>query len=212
MAMARIATGEQRAAAFAGLATRNRIVGALRVAVPAAGVLAFAALVIQIHIANLASQYGISRIRLDRGSLVVETPQYSAVGQDGAHYLVTARSAQVALDRQDEIVLADAQLQLAAANGATYSLAGSAATMNTRTQIVDAPGIVAVDGTDVQGTVTDLTADLENEMATAHGAVDLTLRGGTIIRAASMVRDGRRGTWTFGRATVIMSDLPEAEE
>ena len=75
MAVARALTADQRAEIFGRLVARNRIVGGLRVAVPALGLLAALLLVGQIWLANLESQYGVSGIRIDRGNMVVETPQ-----------------------------------------------------------------------------------------------------------------------------------------
>ena len=83
MLVARALTADQRAEIFGRLVARNRIVGGLRVAVPALGLLAALLLVGQIWLANLESQYGVSGIRIDRGNMVVETPQYSEIGGDG---------------------------------------------------------------------------------------------------------------------------------
>jgi hypothetical protein len=67
MLVARTQTFDQRAAILSGLLWRNRLVGVLRVAVPALGVAAFLILIGQMWLTSLARQYGVSGIRIDRG-------------------------------------------------------------------------------------------------------------------------------------------------
>ena len=74
MAVARTQTFDQRSAILSRLVLRNRFVTVLRFAVPALGVAAFVLLMGQIWLSNIARQYGVSGIRIDRGNLVVETP------------------------------------------------------------------------------------------------------------------------------------------
>ena len=74
MAGGRADTYDQRADILGNLLLRNRVVDGLRIVVPAIGILAFAALVAQIYIANMARQYGVSGVRIDRGTIVVEAP------------------------------------------------------------------------------------------------------------------------------------------
>ena len=82
MTLARTDTFDQRNAIFAGLATRNRLIAVLRMLVPAAGVVAFLVLAAEIYVTNTLRQYGISGIRIDRGTLVVadivEMPQINS--------------------------------------------------------------------------------------------------------------------------------------
>ncbi|MEO7223173.1 MAG: hypothetical protein ABIY37_11930, partial [Devosia sp.] len=84
MAGGRADTYDQRADTLGRILTRNRVVDALRVVVPLLGLAAFLVLAGQIYIANLARQYGISGIRIDRGAVVVEAPKYSGTGGDGS--------------------------------------------------------------------------------------------------------------------------------
>ena len=111
MALASTDSFDQRAEIFGRLRARNRLIGVLRIAVPLVGVAAFLILVGQIYVANIARQYGVSGIRIDRGNVVVETPQYSGMGTDGSRYLITAREARTPLERPEAISMADAMLQ-----------------------------------------------------------------------------------------------------
>src|SRR4051794_13697987 len=103
MAFAHPDTLDQRAALLERLNGRNRLIGVLRIAVPGAGILAFLFLAGQIYIANTLHQYGVSGIRVDRGNLVVETPQYSGIGADGSRYVVSAHQARAPIDNPNVI-------------------------------------------------------------------------------------------------------------
>jgi hypothetical protein len=192
---------------------RNGAVGLLRIVVPAIGLVAFLALAGQIYIANLMRQYGVSGIRIDRGNVVVEAPKYSGTGSDGSRYLVTAREARTPIDRSNIIEMNDATLELLQTGGQSYFARAASATMDTENDTVFAPGTVAVTGSDgLEGTLTDVDVDNTNELVTSKGAVDLLLPDGTTIVAETMVRDGKVQTYTFTKATVVVPDLPEAEE
>jgi hypothetical protein len=213
MAGGRADTYDQRAGTLGRILTRNRVVDALRIVVPLLGVTAFLLLAAQIYIANLARQYGISGIRIDRGAVVVEAPKYSGTGADGSRYLVSAREARTPLDRTTMIEMTDATLELLQPGGTSYFAKSAAATMDTAANTVIAPGIVEITGSDgLEGTLTDLDVDSGAGFITSNGAVDLLLPDGTTIVAGSMVRDGNAGLWTFTGATVVVPDLPAAAD
>ena len=213
MALASTDSFDQRAEIFGRLRARNRLIGVLRIAVPLVGVAAFLILIGQIYIANIARQYGVSGIRIDRGNVVVETPQYSGMGTDGSRYLITAREARTPLERPEEISMADATLQYSKTGEGAYFISTVEASMNTATQTVEIPGVANVTSEDgLEGTLNAVRADMENEITTAEGAVKIRFSDGTTIDASSMVHDGKAGLWTFSNAIVVMNDLPEAEE
>ena len=212
MAGGRADTYDQRADILGNLLLRNRVVDGLRIVVPAIGILAFAALVAQIYIANMARQYGVSSVRIDRGTIVVEAPKYSGTGSDGSRYLVSAREARTPIDRTSTIEMIDATLELLQPGGQSYFARAASATMDTQTNQVTAPGVVTVTGSDgLEGTLTDMSVDNKEEIMTSNGPVDLLLSDGTTVVADTMVRDGKAQTWTFTRATVVVPDLPGAE-
>lgn len=209
MAGGRADTYDQRADLLGRILTRNRVIDVLRIVVPALGLAAFAVLAIQIAIANLARQYGVSGIRIDRGVVVVEAPKYSGTGSDGSRYLVTAREARTPLDRSNMIDLTDATLELLQSSGVSYFAKAAAATMDTRSETVAAPGVVAVTGSDgLEGTLTDVDVDSGAELVVSNGPVDLLLPDGTTIVGDSMIHEGKLQMWTFTRATVVVPDLP----
>ena len=213
MAGGRADTYDQRADIFGSILIRNRLVGGLRVVVPLIGLGAFAALAGYIYLANLARQYGISDIRIDRGAIVAETPQYSGITGGGARYVVSAREARSPLDRSNEIEMIDVTLEFNQVSGVTYFAHAENASVDTRTDLVTAPGLVALTGSDgLKGTLTDVVSDGGKDTVTSNGAVDLTLSDGTTIVAETMVNEGAKKRYTFERATVVVPVLPGAEE
>ena len=83
---ARTETAEQRAAIYAALIRRNRLVGLLRIGLPVIGGIVLAGLLVQLFIGSLIPDFGFANITIDRDNLVVETPAYSGVGADGTVY------------------------------------------------------------------------------------------------------------------------------
>jgi hypothetical protein len=212
-AVGRADSFDQRADILGRIAVRNRVVGALRLIVPLLGLAAFLVLAGQIYIANLARQYGVSGIRIDRGDIVVEAPKYTGTGAEGTRYLISAREARTPLDQRNRIELIDATLELLQPGQTSYYAKTDKATMFTRAERTSAPGLVTVTGSDgLEGTLNDVEVDSANEMVTSNGPVDLLLPDGTTVVGATMVHDGKAHTWTFTQATVVVPDLPEAEE
>ncbi len=206
------ATLAPRAALYAALMRRNRRVAVLRLAVPAAGLAAFALLMGQIYLAGLARDYGVSGIRVDRGNLVVETPQYSGTGAGGARYLVTARTARTPLADPAEIDMTDATLDYTRPGRPTYFVTAAAASADTVKQVVTIPGAARVVGDD--GLVAELfgvRAEMGAQVVTSGAPVHIERPDGMRIDAASMHYDGATELWTFTGATVIVPGLPAAE-
>src|ERR1051325_6342177 len=106
-----------RARVYAGLEQRNRLVGILRIGLPALGLLVLAGLVLQILVASLLDQFGISNVRIDRENLVVDTPSYSSMTADGTMYSVASQSAQAALGDTDLLHLNKAALTVTKPDG-----------------------------------------------------------------------------------------------
>jgi hypothetical protein len=211
MALTRTDSAEQREAILLGLLARNRIVSALRIIVPAAGVAAFLVLVVQIYAASALRQYGVSGIRIDRGALVVDTPDYAGVSKDGARYEARAREARAPLGTPSQIVMHDAGFDFTPAHGAAMHLTAPEATADTERQTLTVPGLATLRGDDgIHGTLTDLVADFQTGMTTGAGPVDLTYSNGTTLQAASFSHDGTANLWTFAHVTLTYPGLPEA--
>ena len=212
MTLARTDTFDQRARILGRLTVRNRVVAVLRIAVPAAGVVAFVLLVGQIYIANMLNHYGVSGIRVDRGNLVVETPQYSGIGADGSRYVVNAREARAPLASPDAIDMIDATLDVTRPHKAAFRASGETASMNTTSQVVTVPGLTRIRSDDgLHGTMIDVHADLMSGITIARGPIDVTFADGTTLTAANMHYDGNKALWNFDHATLVVPELPEGQ-
>src|SRR3569833_4154603 len=170
MLVARTQTLDQRAAILSGLLWRIRLVGVLRIAVPAIGVAAFLVLLGQMWLTSIARQYGVSGIRIDRGQLVVETPQYSETGEDGSRYFVTAEAARTPLDNPNSIAMTSPDLLFERPGKAPFPAVADNATVATSTHLVTVPGITRVRSSDGQvGTLADVESDMKGKVTVAHG-------------------------------------------
>lgn len=211
--LARSETIEQRSRIFAGLAVRNRVIGVLRFAVPAAGIVIFFGLVLQLFLASLGDEFGFSNISVDRNNLIVDTPSYSSMGADGSSYQVQAASAKSALDRTDIIDLSMAVLTIKKTKGATITASADAARLETTSQLVTVDGATRIaDSEGMEGTIVGIFADMAAETMVGKGDVDLTFANGATLKAGSMSYDGAVSTWRFARATLTLPSTPGEDE
>jgi lipopolysaccharide export system protein LptC len=212
-AIARTDSVEQRAAILARLAGRNRLVGILRLGVPALGVVVFAALALQIYVGNLLQQYGVSGIRIDRNNLIVETPGYTAAGEDGTIYQFSAGTARAALDNPNTLALSAFSLTAVREGTPTYYAKSSEATLDTVAQHLTVPGATAISSEDgMTGTVMGLKADLANKTLRSDSTVTLTFPDGATLDAAGMSFDSVGRTWTFTGVKLVLEHLPGVEQ
>lgn len=213
MTYARTDTLEQRTAILRSLAGRNRLVSILRIGVPAIGIIMFAALALQIYVANLARQFGVSGISIDRNNLVVETPSYSATGADGTRYTMEAASARAAINNPDAIALTTTAITLDQPSGSIFTLKASDAELTMSTQQLAIPGVATIAGNDgMHGRLNDAIADLSRRSIVARGKVNIVFGDSSSIDASAMDYNSRTQTWTFTEATVILPETPGSSE
>lgn len=200
---------ERRDRIFSALAVRNRVVGAMRLAVPAVGIVILGGLVLELFIASLGDDFGFSNVSIDRNNLVVDTPSYSSMGADGSSYQVEAASAKSALDRTDIIDLTGAVLTIKKTMGATIVARADAARIETVGQLVTVEGVTRIaDSKGMKGTIVGVFANMEAETMVGQGDVDITFSNGTTLEAAGMAYDGPSSTWRFSRATLTLPSTP----
>jgi lipopolysaccharide export system protein LptC len=212
-AIARTDSAEQRAAIYAGLMRRNRIVAILRTWIPAIGVVLFTALVLQFLLGSITPNFGFANVTIDRDNLVVEAPAYSGVGAGGTVYEVAAGSARAAINDTDLIHLSKATFSMQQPSGTGFTAAADDAQIRVSSQKVDVSGTTTVSGSNgLAGTVVDAHIDLIAEQMVSDGAADLTFAGGSRVRAESMTFDNKARVWTFNRATLTMPAMPGSSE
>lgn len=205
---ARTETAEQRSAIYAALLRRNRMVGALRIGIPALGAVLVLVLVLQFWIASLVPDFGFANVTIDRDNLVVEAPAYEGTGADGSRYSMSAESARAAIGNPDLINLTGAGFTLNQPDGNVFSARSARANLRVSNQLVIAEGPTSVRGSSgVSGTVEDATIDVLGERLVA-GRADLAFEGGTSLTADTMSYDGKAKVWIFSRATLMFNTTP----
>jgi lipopolysaccharide export system protein LptC len=207
------ADAAQRLTTYRRLEARNRIVSILRIGVPLLGVVALSALLLQILVSSSMSRFGISTIAVSSESVIVETPQYSGLLDDGTAYRVSATQAEAAVDATDKIALSNASLVMTRPSGVVTEVDAAGAILYTTDQRVEIPEMARV--TDSDGTIAaleDSVFDYHHQRLVGRGPVRVDYRDGTTIRAEGLDYDAAAAVWTFRRATVTLPDTPGANQ
>lgn len=204
---------DDRAALYARISRRNRVVGVLRWLVPAGGILVFVGLLTMIVIDNLSQRFGYSNIRIDRDKLVVETPRLTSTGDDGTLFALSARAAKVAPTQNDLIDMEDAVFTMTPPEGAAMQAEAAEAQFQTNDQLLNVPGIARVTSSEgLDGTLEGVFADLMNWKMVASGQVDITMPSGSHIVSDGMTYDRETGIYTFKNAKVTLNSTPGETE
>lgn len=202
----------QRQATYRRLMARNRVVGILRIGVPALGVVALVGLVGQIYLSSLASRFGIGQIAVSGDSISVEAPEYAGLLDDGTAYRVSATAARAATDATDQIALSDARLAMTRPDGVVTTVAALAAVLDTSDELVvikDIADVATSEGT--RGVVADSVFDYQTQTLVGRGPVTIDYADGTHLVAEGLTYDATKAIWTFTRATVTLPDTPGAD-
>lgn len=203
----------QRLAVYRSLEARNRVVSILRVGIPALGVVALAALMLQIYVSSRTSRFGVGQIAVSTESITVETPEYSGLLDDGTAYRVSATSAQAAVEATDRIGLTDASLTMVKPDGVTMLVDARAAVLDTTNQLVEVADIAEVGNSlGTSGLLRNSVFDYAAQRLTSNGPVEIDYHDGTTIMAEGLTYDATTLIWTFTRATVTLPDTPGARE
>lgn len=207
------ADAAQRLAVYRGLEARNRLVSILRVGIPALGVIALAALMLQIYVSSRTSRFGVGQIAVSSESITVETPEYSGLLDDGTAYRVSATSAHAAVDATDRIGLDNASLTMVKPDGVTMLVDARAAVLDTTNQLVEVADIAEISNSlGTSGLLRNSVFDYAKQRLTSNGPVDIDYHDGTTIVAEGLTYDATTLIWTFTRATVTLPDTPGARE
>ena len=198
----------QRAALYAGLHARNRVISILRIGLPALGTIAFLALVVQILLASLASQFGLGQIHFDGNTVAVDTPSYSGVMANGDVYKLSAADAATAVTNLNVIDLTNGAMVLTRPDGSTMTARAAASAFDTITQMLTVPGLANVsDSRGNAGTLQQVAVNMATQHLTATGPVFLRLKDGTTVQSNGLdYSAARTSLWNFGRATVVVPD------
>ncbi|WP_156464052.1 hypothetical protein [Devosia sp. Leaf420] len=185
------------------------MVGLMRFAVPAAGLVILAILLIQIAISSFGARYGIGTITIDQDRVRVEAPEYAGTMSDGSTYRVWAEQAEAKIENTDLIELANARVEVNRNDGLRREASASRGVLDTIHQQVVIEGATDIgDSSGTSGRLVDSVFDWLSQTLTTQGAVSIDYADGTTIRAKGMVHEAELGRWTFNNAIVTLPSTP----
>lgn len=196
---------KDRAALHDRLERRNRVVGMLRLVVPAAGAVVLGALLLQIVIANIGETLGVDGVSIERDRLVIATPEYSGVMANGTRYTVTAESASAAAGNTDVMDLTDATLHLVRQDGYEMTARAADADFSLGGQTVDVPGLMHVtDSRGMRARLRDTHVDWTRQTLVARESVWARFDDGSVLTADHLVYDAGQQTWDFENTRLVV--------
>ncbi|KRA96480.1 hypothetical protein ASD83_15305 [Devosia sp. Root685] len=202
-----------RSRQYRRLLRRNRVVGVLRFAVPAAGLVLFLALIIQITISSFGGRYGIGKIEVTPDRIRVETPEYAGTLSDGSTYRVWAEEAAAAIANTDLITMTNVRVMLERADGVRREASAEDAVLDTVTQQVRVAHRTEIsESSGISGHINDSIFDWASQTLTARGPVTINYSDGSTVRAEGLVHEADRNRWTFTKAIVTLPETPGEEQ
>jgi hypothetical protein len=202
-------TVQDRAAIYRRLELRNRVVGALRIAVPAVGLLILAVLLVQIYLSSLGDRFSIGKIEISSDNISVEAPEYTGMLSNGTSYRVSAATAKAAPGQSNLISLTDAGLTMHKADGVTVEVNARAAVLDTSAETVTIKDIAYVeDSTGTSGVIVDSVFDYARQTLIGQGTVSLQYADGTTLDGQGLVYNLDEALWTFTKADVTLPKTP----
>lgn len=177
---------------------RNRIIGWLRIGVPILGMLVLGALVVQIVIANLARDFGISGIRVARDMLIIDAPEYAGVMANGTQYTVVAEAASAPIGGAESIDLDKAVVDLTRPDGYRVKARADVAQFLLADQIVQVDGLMVVtDSNGMRAQLLNSTIDWVTQTLIAKDNVHIVFEDGSILTGSTLLYDAGAQTWDF---------------
>ncbi len=211
MADLTLADAAVRARIYRRLGRRNRFISVLRIVVPLFGLVVLGVLLAYVYAANKADGYGASSVRFDRDQVIVSTPKYQGVTQNGTHYSVSAEQATTELSNADLLDLANARLEMKRPDGYAITATTDYGRYDLGAQSVLAPGVMTVeDSAGMRAWLTNSAFDWQDQVLRTRGEVRVLYPSGMEIRSAGLTYDANVGRWVFDQAQVITS--PEAAD
>lgn len=207
------ASAKDRAAIYERLATRNRVVGLLRLGVPLLGLVILLTLLVQIYISSLGDRFSIGRIAVSSDNISVDAPQYSGILSNGTTYSVSAANARAAPSATNLITLADADLTMVKVDGVTINVKAEGALLDTTGQTVTIKDIAYVeDSTGTSGIVVNSVFDYAAQTLVGQGPVSIAYADGTTLDGEGLLYDLPTANWTFGKASVTLPATPGTQQ
>lgn len=190
---------DQRNLRFRRLNRRNNVVMVLRVAVPGIGMLVAGLLIFQIILTNLASDYGISGLRVEQDQVVIDEPRYTGITPDGTTYSILASVARVDIGSTDIINLENATIKIQQSDGYEMFAEAPEAQLDLGGQLISVKGVMYTKDSDqVVGEFHDSVINWKAQTLVTKGQVKIEFSDGATIEAQSLVYTASNLQWDFG--------------
>lgn len=189
------------------------MVGVLRFAVPAAGLVLLVALLVQIVISSFGARFGIGKIEVTPDRVRVETPEYAGMLSDGSTYRVWAEEAAASIANTDLITMTNVRVLLERPDGVRREASAVDAVLDTVNQQVRIEnGTEISESTGISGRLSDSVFDWASQTLTSNGPVVINYSDGSTVQAEGLVHEADRNRWTFTKAVVTLPDTPGDEQ
>lgn len=199
-----LADPDVRASLYQRLVWRNRVIDGLRVLVPLVGAALLGFLMVQIYFGNLAREFGVTGIRLERDRLIIDTPHYEGMTEAGAHYKVVAVTASALVSQADVIELGDVTLELDRPDGVSFTATADRALYDIIRQTVEVPGGAdVIDSRRTRSLLQNTFVDWSDQTITARDGADVTFADGTRLLADTLLMYGDTGKWDMTGVTLV---------
>jgi len=186
------------ARAYHALVRHNRLVGVLRILVPLLGLLVLAVLAVQIVLGNLAREFSMAGLSVQRDQLVLDAPRYAGVLSNGATYEVGAAAAQASIANLDLVQLSDIALRFTGPDGTVVTARAPQAQLDLDTQHLVIAGMLDIaDTLGTTGSLTDIAINWPDQTMTVTGPLALSFADGTGMTAQGADYDIAQGRWSF---------------
>jgi lipopolysaccharide export system protein LptC len=205
-------------ARFAVAARHSRMVRALRVAVPAAVILAMVAVVLAMSVFNPFRML-LPKLPLDIGNLVVsgtkvtmESPHLSGYTPDRRPYEMWAKTATQDLTDPDHVDLKTLRAKVLMEDQSTVTLDARTGLYDTKEQLLDLHKDIYLETTTgYQAWLTQAFVDLGKGTVTSDEHVDVKFDNGTLSADKLRVTGGGEVVWFEGHVVMNLDKLPAAE-
>ena len=197
---------------YQSLLRRNSAVAALRLLVPLLGLVVLALLLVQIIIANLADDFGMSGVRIQNDKLIIDSPQYGGVMANGTKYTINSEAATTSLGNAEIVELTKAQFFLVRPD--TYSLlaASEDAKFDMVDQKVKIAGMMAVsDNRGMQANLTNSIISWADQSLFTKDDVEITFKDGSVITGETLEYDAGSNMWNIVRVRILIPIAGQSE-
>lgn len=197
---------------YRSLLRRNSAVAALRLLVPLLGLVVLTLLLVQIIIANLADDFGMSGARIQNDKLIIDSPKYGGVMANGTKYTINSEAAATSLGNAEIVELTKAQFFLARPDAYSLQAASENAQFDMVDQKVKIAGMMVVsDNRGMQANLLNSIISWTDQSLFTKDYVEITFEDGSVITGKTLEYDAGSDMWNIGQVRILIPITGESE-